>query len=82
MGSERLSRIVDWKDRGTCILFGDGAGAVMLCAREGRNYASFARSDGRGGEALTCPAVKSSLNREPQTETAGSAAHEIREVSV
>ena len=34
----------------------------------------FARSDGRGGEALTCPAVKSSLNREPQTETAGSAA--------
>ena len=74
VGSERLSRIVDWKDRGTCILFGDGAGAVMLCAREGRNYASFARSDGRGGEALTCPAVKSSLNREPQTETAGSAA--------
>ena len=73
-GSERLSRIVDWKDRGTCILFGDGAGAVMLCAREGRNYASFARSDGRGGEALTCPAVESSLNREPQTETAGSAA--------
>lgn len=74
VGSERLSRIVDWKDRGTCILFGDGAGAVMLCAREDRNYASFARSDGRGGEALTCPAVKSSPNREPQTETAGSAA--------
>ena len=28
IGAEKMSRIVDWKDRGTCILFGDGAGAV------------------------------------------------------
>lgn len=69
VGSERLSRIVDWTDRGTCILFGDGAGAVMLCAREGENYVSFARSDGKGGEALTCPAVENALNTETQTET-------------
>lgn len=69
VGSERLSRIVDWTDRGTCILFGDGAGAVMLCAREGKNYASFAKSDGKGGGALTCPAVENSLKAEVQMET-------------
>lgn len=35
IGSETLSRIVDWKDRNTCVLFGDGAGAVVLEAAEG-----------------------------------------------
>ena len=34
IGSEVLSRIVDWSDRSTCVLFGDGAGAVVLQARE------------------------------------------------
>ncbi len=34
VGAEAMSRIVDWTDRGTCILFGDGAGAVVLEARE------------------------------------------------
>ena len=34
IGSEALSRIVDWDDRGTCVLFGDGAGAVVLSASE------------------------------------------------
>jgi len=34
IGAEAMSRIVDWTDRGTCILFGDGAGAVVLEARE------------------------------------------------
>lgn len=56
-GSERLSRIVDWKDRGTCILFGDGAGAVVIRAEEGQNYLPFSCSDGAGGAALTCPGV-------------------------
>lgn len=36
IGTERLSRIVDWEDRGTCVIFGDGAGAVVLEA--GNNY--------------------------------------------
>lgn len=54
-GSERLSRIVDWKDRGTCILFGDGAGAALIRAEEGIQYLPFACSDGTGGAALTCP---------------------------
>lgn len=35
VGSERLSSVVDWNDRATCVLFGDGAGAVILSAREG-----------------------------------------------
>lgn len=54
-GSERLSGIVDWKDRGTCILFGDGAGAALIRAKEGKQYLPFACSDGTGGSALTCP---------------------------
>ncbi len=36
IGSEALSTMVDWTDRGTCILFGDGAGAAILCAAEER----------------------------------------------
>ncbi len=36
IGSEVYSRILDWRDRGTCVLFGDGAGAVFLRAGEGR----------------------------------------------
>ena len=57
IGSESLSRIVDWTDRGTCILFGDGAGAVLLQAAEGRSYRPVAHSDGKGGPALTGPGV-------------------------
>jgi 3-oxoacyl-[acyl-carrier-protein] synthase-3 len=34
IGTEVYSRILDWTDRGTCVLFGDGAGAVLLCAEE------------------------------------------------
>ncbi len=34
IGAETMSRVVDWNDRGTCILFGDGAGAVVLQAQE------------------------------------------------
>jgi 3-oxoacyl-[acyl-carrier-protein] synthase-3 len=43
IGSETFSRILDWEDRGTCVLFGDGAGAVVLSAAEGG-----ASSGGRG----------------------------------
>ena len=57
IGSETLSNIVDWKDRGTCILFGDGAGAVVLIAEEERtgerNYRPVLHSDGNQGQALT-----------------------------
>lgn len=40
VGAETFSRILDWKDRGTCVLFGDGAGALILEAQEGTGDAS------------------------------------------
>ena len=40
VGSETFSRILDWNDRTTCVLFGDGAGAVVLEGREGRGLTS------------------------------------------
>ena len=39
IGAEKLSALTDWTDRGTCILFGDGAGAVVLKAEESGRYA-------------------------------------------
>src|SRR4029078_7488507 len=40
IGAETFSRILDWNDRGTCVLFGDGAGAVVLQAGEGNGNAA------------------------------------------
>jgi 3-oxoacyl-[acyl-carrier-protein] synthase-3 len=59
VGSETMSRVLDWNDRGTCILFGDGAGAVVLKGSSvpGGVMASTLRSDGSGGNLLTLPAV-------------------------
>jgi len=54
IGSETLSAITNWQDRSTCILFGDGAGAVVLRADEGTGYQAVLHSDGRMGNALTC----------------------------
>ena len=50
IGSETFSRILDWSDRGTCVLFGDGAGAFVVKAQKGGNagiIGSKLRSDGR-----------------------------------
>lgn len=57
IGSDCMSRIIDWTDRGTCILFGDGAGAVVLQRRPGQSYLPVAGADGSRGEVLACPAV-------------------------
>lgn len=54
IGAECLSNLVDWKDRGTCILFGDGAGAAVLRAEDGNMYDAVTHSDGKKGNALTC----------------------------
>ena len=54
IGSEALSTITNWQDRSTCILFGDGAGAVVMKAEEGSSYQSVLHSDGSMGSALTC----------------------------
>ena len=53
IGSEKLSNMVNWEDRGSCILFGDGAGAVIVTACEEKG-ASVMHSDGASGEALQC----------------------------
>ncbi len=54
VGSESLSNMVNWKDRGTCILFGDGAGAVVMKAMEAEMFKPISHSDGERGSALTC----------------------------
>ena len=54
IGAESLSNTVNWEDRGTCILFGDGAGAAVLKAREGEMIQPVTHSDGKLGDALTC----------------------------
>ena len=53
IGSECLSKLTDWQDRSTCILFGDGAGAVAVSAEPGTPFLPAAYSDGASGEALT-----------------------------
>lgn len=56
VGTEICSRIVDWSDRSTCILFGDGAGAVLLAASEETGILStHIHSDGEYQELLYCP---------------------------
>lgn len=56
VGSEICSRLVDWTDRGTCILFGDGAGAVLLSASDKAGILStHIHSDGEYEELLYCP---------------------------
>ena len=57
IGAETLSRIVDWNDRGTCVLFGDGAGAVVVQAsKEAGILSTHLHADGRYKDLLTVPA--------------------------
>ena len=58
VGSDVMSRIIDWRDRGTCVLFGDGAGAAVLTAtdRPGGLRSFVLGSDGCGAERLLVPA--------------------------
>lgn len=57
VGAETLSRVVDWSDRGTCVLFGDGAGAVIIEASDAPGIVStHLHADGAFKELLTVPA--------------------------
>ena len=57
IGAETMSRMLDWEDRTTCVLFGDGAGAVVLGQIENGGYiASHLVSDGSGAEDVIIPA--------------------------
>ncbi len=61
IGAETLSRVLDWEDRSTCVLFGDGAGAVVISKTDNakglRMLASNLEADGSKHELLTCPGV-------------------------
>ena len=52
IGSECLSNLTNWRDRSTCILFGDGAGAAVLQAAGAPEYLPATHSDGQAGDAL------------------------------
>ncbi len=71
IGSETYSRILDWTDRSTCVLFGDGAGAVVLrAANEAGIIATNIHSDGQFEELLHVPAGISSGYELVQAEAA------------
>jgi 3-oxoacyl-[acyl-carrier-protein] synthase-3 len=73
VGAEKLSSIVNWQDRNTCVLFGDGAGAVILQHREGgRGLVSFdLGADGAQTEILSLPAGGCRLPMTPEILAAG-----------
>lgn len=68
VGTETLSRFINWKDRSTCILFGDGAGAFVLQASDkpGGVLSAVMHSDGSGADSLTLPGGGAHF---PATET-------------
>ena len=66
VGSEINSRLVDWSDRGTCILFGDGAGAVVLeTSGEPGILSTHIHADGRFHELLYLPNPEMGISGEP-----------------
>lgn len=69
VGVEVLTRVTDWEDRGTCVLFGDGAGAVVLQGtEEERGILNFSlKADGRGAELLIVPAGGSAMPASHET---------------
>lgn len=73
IGAETLSRVVDWTDRSTCVLFGDGAGAVVLGPSEpGTGLKAFEmRSDGTNWQSLKLAAGGSRLPLTPELLLAG-----------
>ena len=72
VGVDQFSRIIDWRDRATSVLFGDGAGAVVLSAEKGSRgiLSSNVHSDGRHWEMLYTPgALQPSLFEEERSRT-------------
>jgi len=74
IGGDIMSSVVDYQDRNTCILFGDGAGAVLVSrgAVDGPGILGFEmHSDGRHGELLAVPASGSAMARTPESMARG-----------
>lgn len=68
IGTEKMSSIVDWEDRTTCVLFGDGAGAAVVRKAEGNAgiISHFHKSDGTLGNLLYRPAGGATLPMSPE----------------
>lgn len=78
VASELNSRIVDWKDRTTCVLFGDGAGAVVLVASESPGILStHLHAAGHFGELLHCPNPVIQNGQNPYIQMEGSEVFKI-----
>jgi 3-oxoacyl-[acyl-carrier-protein] synthase III len=79
IGAETMTRVMDWQDRGTCILFGDGAGAVVLKSSdvEGGVLSAVLRSDGAGADLLGIPTVGSEDLTNPEFSTNGHKMHKM-----
>ena len=80
IGAETFSRILDWNDRTTCVLFGDGAGAIVLEAEEGEGtiadrgvLTSHLRSDGRYRDKLYVDGGPGSTKTTGRSEDGGQA---------
>lgn len=73
IGAETMSRIIDWSDRETCVLFGDGAGAVVLEAADepGVIYSRLG-ADGRYRDLLYASSGVSSVKRDPARDASDS----------
>jgi 3-oxoacyl-[acyl-carrier-protein] synthase-3 len=72
IGGDVLSKIMNWHDRGTCVLFGDGAGAVVIEPVKNEGFFGFELgADGGGGVHLYMPAGGSRLPATPETVAAG-----------
>jgi len=73
IGAETLSKITDYSDRNTCVLFGDGAGAAVVSSVEENNgiLAAYTGSDGRGGDLLKLPAGGSRMPASMETVANG-----------
>jgi 3-oxoacyl-[acyl-carrier-protein] synthase-3 len=73
IGAEKLSSIVNWKDRNTCVLFGDGAGAAILQSRPNAHglLTTVMGSDGGKGDILSMPGGGSACPATPESLAAG-----------
>lgn len=70
VGAETMSKMIDWSDRSTCVLFGDGAGAAVVSAEETGVLELVQKSNGAGKGVLSCKARKTRnlLNHESETK--------------
>lgn len=70
VGAETMSKMIDWSDRSTCVLFGDGAGAAVVSAEETGLLELVQKSNGAGKGVLSCKAreTRNLLNHESETK--------------